>query len=72
MSASKPTRPLLFFTLKDIAERLDMTVRGVRKMVARGEIPATRLGRRYVVPISLFEQTLVERAQAFSADPWSS
>ncbi len=40
-----PTKPTLFHRAQDIAERLDVSIRTVRRWIDEGHLKAHRLGR---------------------------
>jgi excisionase family DNA binding protein len=48
--------------VEDAARVLGVVPRVVRRMIARGAIPATRLGRAYVIPRDAFVRVVERRA----------
>jgi len=46
-----------FLTVKQVAELLgQMTEKSILNLIKKGEIPATRIGRKYFIPVSFLEE----------------
>ncbi len=43
-------------TINDIAQQLDLSVKSVRKLVASGQLPATKSNSRYLIAMKDFEE----------------
>lgn len=37
------------YTIEDLSKKLGMTLRGVRELITKGDLKATKIGRRYIV-----------------------
>lgn len=55
----------LFYTAKQVAEKLNMPLRTATRLIANGTIPGFKAGRQYRVP----KQKLVEYINANSTTP---
>lgn len=53
-----------YLTTKQAADRLKITERAVRKVIADNDLPVFRVGRNYLIPIDVFEKHLVNRRRA--------
>ena len=61
MSASQsPFDRRLALTISEAAVRLGVHRETLRAAIDRGEIPAVRLGRRWLVPIAAIDQLLAD------------
>jgi excisionase family DNA binding protein len=47
-----------FLTTGQVAERIGLCERSVRRGIVRGEIPGYRVGKRYLVPALAFDEYL--------------
>ncbi|MFT7464309.1 MAG: excisionase family DNA binding protein [Pseudohongiellaceae bacterium] len=54
-----------------LAELLDLTPNGVRALIARGELPATKLGKQWIVRREVLISRLMagEKRQRAATDP---
>lgn len=52
-----------FLTVRDVAELLERSEPRIYQMIAAGEIPATRLGRRILIPRAAMDTWLEEKAR---------
>ncbi len=50
-------------TVRDVAERLKVARRTVIDMIGRGEIPATKIGRQWVIDIDLLRDAIRRRSR---------
>lgn len=50
------------YTVKEVAERLQLSEATVQRMVARHEIPHMRFGKAIRIPVARYDQWLKERA----------
>lgn len=48
MSTNKPQRD--YYSIAEVAERIGMSVKGVRGLVYRGQLPAVKFGRLVRIP----------------------
>jgi excisionase family DNA binding protein len=56
--------PTLLLTVAEVAELLRTTPKGIYCMIARGQLPVTRVGRRVLVRRDMLERALDERTAA--------
>ena len=56
--------PSLLLTVAEVAELLRTTPKGIYCMIARGQLPVTRVGRRVLVRRDMLERALDERTAA--------
>ncbi len=47
-----------FYTASEVAEKLRITPDGVAKRIKRGQLPAVRVGRRWLIPRETLDQML--------------
>ena len=52
------------FTVDEVAEQLGCHALTVRRAIARGEMPAVRVGRKVVIPAKALDEFLETRPQA--------
>lgn len=57
-------RPRRWLSVFETAQELSLSVAGVRKMIARGEIPAVHLGRTVRIPVDKLEAMLDAQLRA--------
>ena len=51
------------YTIAEVSQRLGIAVQTVRKLVKAGDIPSIHISeRRIIIPVSAFEQWLIDRA----------
>lgn len=50
-----------FFSCREIAEYLGISEKTVRRLIDRGEIPATKLGGKVLIDLKRLEEILEER-----------
>ncbi len=61
---SRLALPSLLLTVAEVAELLRTTPKGIYCMIARGQLPVTRVGRRVLVRRDMLERALDERTAA--------
>ncbi len=59
-----PSRPPVL-PVSTAAEWVGMSDRGFRKLIARGEVPAAKVGKRYVVLVDLWLKQLHAQAKRY-------
>ncbi|HEU5430482.1 MAG TPA: helix-turn-helix domain-containing protein [Thermomicrobiales bacterium] len=61
--------PKLAYSIKEAAQALGIHTDLAYRMAQSGELPAVKLGARWLVPIAALEQWLVERAGVMTDPP---
>lgn len=60
MSKTKKVGPEVYLTVRQVAEKLQLSEKTIRRLISKGNLPGKQIGRAYRVPKSELDAFLAE------------